>query len=214
MIGLVLAAAGAGSRFGSDIPKQFIPLNGKPLYSHSLETLAQHCSECVLVLPPEWLYGVKAQVESLPCKEKLLLETGGEHRQDSVYRGLQRLSNHIKIVLVHDAVRPYVSSQLILRVIDGAREHRACIPALPVRETIKEVHEDRVVRTIQREDLQLVQTPQAFEIDLFKRAFEQARRDGFYGTDEAMLVERLGSPVYVVAGEAKNVKITWKEDLS
>ncbi len=213
MIGLVLAAAGSGSRFGSDIPKQFIPLEGKPLYLHALEHFSSFFEMAVLVLPQGWKEKVETQVQSLPYRERLILEIGGPRRQDSVYQGLNRLGEEIEIVLVHDAARPFTSPELISSVIEQTRQHEACVPVLPVADTLKEVSDGRVVRTLDREGLNLVQTPQGFEINLLKRAFQQAIQDGFYGTDEATLVERLGSPVHVVAGESSNLKVTCKEDL-
>ena len=98
-------------------------------------------------------------------------------------------------------------------MIEQTRQYQACIPVVPVRDTLKEVSDGRIARTLDREGLSLVQTPQGFEINLLKRAFQQAIQDGFYGTDEATLVERLGAPVHVVAGERSNLKVTCKEDL-
>ncbi len=213
MIGLVLAAAGSGSRFGSDIPKQFLPLEGKPLYFHALECFSPFFDSAVIVFPEGWGETVEHQVKSLSYRDRLLLEMGGPRRQDSVYKGLNRLGEEIEMVLVHDAARPFTSSELISSVIEQTRQHQACVPVLPVRDTLKEVSDGRIVRTLDREGLSLVQTPQGFEIKLLKRAFQQAIQDGFYGTDEATLVERLGSPVHVVAGERSNLKITCKEDL-
>jgi len=229
LIGLVLAAAGTGSRFGSDIPKQFIPLEGKPLYLHALECFSPFFDSAVIVLPegwkekvfdsavivlPEgWKEKVENQVRSLSYRDQLIIEMGGPRRQDSVYQGLNRLGEEIEMVLVHDAARPFTSSELISSVIDETRQHQACIPVVPVRDTLKEVSDGRIARTLDREGLSLAQTPQGFEINLLKRAFQQAIQDGFYGTDEAALVERLGSPVHVVAGERSNLKVTCKEDL-
>ncbi len=213
MIGLVLAAAGTGSRFGSDTPKQFLSFEGKPLYLHALERFSSFFEVAVLVLPEGWKKNVETQVQSLSYRERLILEIGGPQRQDSVYQGLNRLGEEIEIVLVHDAARPFTSTELISSVIEQTRQHEACVPVLPVADTLKEVSDGRVVRTLDREGLSMVQTPQGFEINLLKRAFQQAIQDGFYGTDEAILVERLGSPVHVVAGESSNLKVTCKEDL-
>ena len=213
MIGLVLAAAGSGSRFGSDTPKQFIPLEGKPLYLHSLERFSSFFEVAVLVLPEGWKEKVETQVRSLSYRDRLILEIGGPRHQDSVYQGLNRLGKDIEMVLVHDAARPFTSSELISSVIEQTREYEACVPVVPVRDTLKQVSDGRIVRTLDRDGLSLVQTPQGFEIELLKRAFQQAIQDGFYGTDEATLVERLGSPVHVVAGESSNFKVTCKEDL-
>ena len=213
MIGLVLAAAGTGSRFGSNTPKQFTQLDGKPLYLHALERFLGVFDEAVIVLPNDWVEGVKTQVQDSPYGDKLILETGGSQRQDSVYQGLLRLSESHEIVLVHDAARPFPSSDLISRVIEGTQQHEACVPALPVGDTVKEVQNTRVARTLDRENLVLAQTPQGFKMALLKSAFESAMKEGFYGTDESTLVERLGVPVHVIPGEGTNVKITLKEDL-
>ena len=213
MIGLVLAAAGTGSRFGSDTPKQFIPFEGKPLYLHALERFSSFFEVAVLVLPEGWKERVENQVRSLSYRDRLFLEIGGPRRQDSVYQGLNRLGEDIEMVLVHDAARPFTSSELIAAVIEQTRQHQACVPVVPVADTLKQVSDGRIVRTLDRKGLSLVQTPQGFEINLLKRAFQQAIQDGFYGTDEATLVERLGSPVHVVAGERSNLKVTCKGDL-
>ena len=213
MIGLVLAAAGSGSRFGSDTPKQFLSFEGKPLFLHALEHFSSFFEVAVLVLPQGWEEKVENQVRSLSYRDRLILEIGGPRRQDSVYQGLNRLGADIEMVLVHDAARPFTSSELISSVIEQTRQHQACVPVVPVRDTLKQVSDGRIVRTLDREGLSLVQTPQGFEIKLLKRAFQQALQDGFYGTDEATLVERLGSPVHVVAGESSNLKVTCKEDL-
>ncbi len=213
MTGLILAAAGAGSRFGGDIPKQFSSLRGSPLYLHALEPFVEFFDEAVMVVPEAWKERVEKQIRSLPYRGKLILQAGGERRQDSVYRGLSRLSDSIQIVLVHDAARPFVSMGLIARVVEQTRQSGACLPAVPLPDTVKEVASHRVVRTVDRSRLRLAQTPQGFEINLLRRALERAQKDVFYGTDEASLVERLGSPVDVVAGEPENIKVTWKEDL-
>lgn len=212
MIGLVLAAAGEGSRFGADIPKQFTEAKRKPLYLHSLESFRDLYEQAVIVVPESWQSRIEDQIRSLPYRKKLLIEIGGPQRQDSVSRGLRRLAAGIEIVLVHDAARPFPSRELISRVIEQTRCHHACIPAVPVRDTIKEVRGGWVLRTLERDHLMLVQTPQGFETSLLRKAFEQAAKDGFHGTDEASLVERLSVPIHVVPGEASNIKITWKED--
>jgi len=212
LIGLVLAAAGTGSRFGSNTPKQFTQLEGKPLYLHALECFLEVFDEAAIVVPSDWIEKVKTQVQDLPYGEKLILEAGGPQRQDSVYRGLCRLSDRNEIALVHDAARPFPSSDLISQVIDGTRQHEACVPVLPLGDTVKEVRDQQIVRTLDRDNMVLAQTPQGFKMALLQSAFESAMKEGFYGTDESTLVERLGIPVHVVPGEGTNVKITWKED--
>ena len=213
MIGLILAAAGAGSRFGGDLPKQFSRMRDKPLYLHALEPFLEFLEEAVIVVPEAWEERVEEEIRSLPYRAKLRLQTGGRERQDSVYRGLKRLSALVQIVLVHDAARPFVSQELIARVVEKTRRVGACLPAVSLRDTVKEVASGQVVRTVNRDHLKLAQTPQGFEINLLRQALEGAQKEGVYGTDEASLVERLGSPVYVVPGEPENIKVTWKEDI-
>ncbi|MGH9339162.1 MAG: 2-C-methyl-D-erythritol 4-phosphate cytidylyltransferase [Acidobacteriota bacterium] len=212
MIGLVLAAAGSGSRFGAQIPKQFTLLQGKPLYFHSLEAFSPFLSEGVLVVPAGWENQVREQIQPLSGSDKFKVALGGAERQDSVVRGLEELSEAVEIVLVHDAARPFVSPALIRSVIEGARRHGGCVPVIRISETVKEVEASRVVRTLDRSRLRLAQTPQGFRRDLLKMALEKAIKEGFYGTDESSVVEWFGSPVHMTDGEAGNVKVTWKED--
>ena len=206
-------AAGAGSRFGSPLPKQFLVRDGKPLYLHSLQPFLPLVAEAVVVVPSDWQEKVREQLKDFGS-EGIRVAAGGRRRQDSTQEGLCRLSAGVEIVLVHDAARPFVSSGLIQRVIEGTRRCGACVPALPIGETVKEVRGDRVVKTVDRERLRLIQTPQGFEVDLLKKALQRSHQDRFNGTDEAALVERLGSPVVVVEGDAANLKITWPGDLS
>lgn len=117
------------------------------------------------------------------------------------------------LVLVHDAARPHVSRELASRVLATAERYGACVPGVPIPDTIKEVEGSRVARTLERSKLRAVQTPQAFHLSLLKTAFEKAIKEGFQGTDEATLVERLGGDVEMIPGEAGNFKITWPEDL-
>jgi 2-C-methyl-D-erythritol 4-phosphate cytidylyltransferase len=213
LIGLVLAAAGTGSRLGAEIPKQFIDFLGKRLYRHALDEFLPFVSEAVVVVPGTWEETIRSETRELDPSRKIRVTAGGGQRQDSVCRGFTLLSPAVEIVLIHDAARPHITALLINRVIEGTRRAKACIPALPVSETVKVVENERVVRTLDRQKLRLVQTPQGFDAGLLREAFDSASREGFYGTDEAMLVERLGKPVLVVPGDQRNIKITWKEDL-
>ena len=139
---------------------------------------------------------------------------GGEERQDSVYRGLQALRGKADWVIIHDGVRPFVPLELIQRVLSETRRWKAVVVALPANETVKEVSlENEVVRTVDRRRLWIIQTPQSFEYPLILRAHEEARREGFFGTDDASLVERLGIPVKILHGSRFNFKITTPEDL-
>jgi 2-C-methyl-D-erythritol 4-phosphate cytidylyltransferase len=138
---------------------------------------------------------------------------GGKERQDSVFAGLQALSTPHEIVVVHDAVRPLFSLNLLERVIKGCGAFEACVPGLPSRDTVKRIDGGRVVETVPRESLRLVQTPQAFRHQNLLQAFEQAAQANFYSTDEAALVEKFGGRVGWVEGEETNLKITAPRDL-
>ncbi len=206
----IVVAAGEGRRFGS--AKQFALLGGQSVLDRCLTQYEIHpeVDEIILVLREEEggskyrkRYGKIAAVAG-----------GGARRQDSVARGIERLDcRPADIVLVHDAVRPLISGEVISRVIARARENGAAIPVVPVEDTIKETAGGSVIRTLERRSLQRVQTPQGFTRDVLEKAMQKARADGYYGTDEAALVERTGHPVAVVGGDSRNIKITSPIDL-
>lgn len=214
MIALILAAAGSGARFGGSIPKQFLAWEGTPLLVRALRAFEPHCDEAVVLVPAGWEAKAESLIRGCPFAGQVSIHPGGEHRQDSVKRGLAQLRPGVDLVMVHDAARPFVSARLIESVIQGARLHSACIPGLPVADTVKEVEAGFIHKTLDRRRLVLVQTPQGFRRDLLELAFDRAIEEGYHGTDEAVLVERLGVPVFVVPGEPENRKITWKTDLS
>ena len=211
--GLVLAAAGLGSRFGSGVPKQFWELEDKPLYLHGLELFLELVGEAVVVVPADWVSKVSDEIRELSLPTPIRVQEGGSTRQESVYNGLQKLDSGAEFVLVHDAARPYVSLSLIEAVVRNTRKHGACIPVVPIHETVKLVEESAVVRTIDRQALSLAQTPQGFRLEMLKRAFAKARAEGVHGTDESSLVENMGETVHAVEGETNNVKVTWPGDL-
>jgi 2-C-methyl-D-erythritol 4-phosphate cytidylyltransferase len=206
----IVVAAGAGKRFGE--MKQFAYLRGKPVLEWTLEAFQGHgeVDAVVLVLPDE------QDLKHYRMRYAKIVDIvrGGERRQDSVWQGFRLLdAATAEVVLVHDGARPLVSPGLISRVIAAARADGAAVPALPLEDTVKEVREGRVVRTADRTLLARTQTPQGFLYTVLKKALYQARRDRFYGTDEAMLAERAGIPVSVVEGDPRNIKITTRVDL-
>jgi 2-C-methyl-D-erythritol 4-phosphate cytidylyltransferase len=211
-IALVLAAAGTGSRFGGGAPKQFLDYRGRRLYLSALEPFFGLVQEVVLVVPDGWVEPVRLEVRSIAAA-RITVVAGGESRQESVELGLGAVSAGIEHVLVHDAARPFVSPELIGRVIRGTNHYGACIPGLAPPDTVKVVEGSRVLRTLPREGIRLAQTPQGFEIGLLARALARARAEEFNGTDEASLVERLNVPVHVVEGDPENIKVTWRHDL-
>jgi 2-C-methyl-D-erythritol 4-phosphate cytidylyltransferase len=199
---IILLAGGGGSRFGTK--KQYLPLGGKPLYMHSLEKVLDLFEEVILVLPEEDLQKIK-----VPPKVKKV--AGGKERQDSVLEGI--LEAEGDIVIVHDCARPFASRELFLKVSElGDFEGKIC--ALPVRDTLKQVSEGMVIRTIDRTGLWHSQTPQAFLRKVLLECHFRARSEGFFATDDAMLLERYGYRVGVVMGEPTNIKITYPEDLT
>jgi 2-C-methyl-D-erythritol 4-phosphate cytidylyltransferase len=199
---VILLAGGEGSRLGTK--KQYLPLGGKPLYMHSLEKVLDLFEEVILVLPEEDLQKVK-----VPPKVKKV--AGGKERQDSVLEGI--LEAEGDIVIVHDCARPFASRELFLKVSElGDFEGKIC--ALPVRDTLKQVSEGMVIKTIDRTGLWHSQTPQAFLRKVLLECHFRARSEGFFATDDAMLLERYGYRVGVVMGEPTNIKITYPEDLA
>jgi 2-C-methyl-D-erythritol 4-phosphate cytidylyltransferase len=206
----IIVAAGEGKRFGA--AKQFVLLKGKTVLDWSLETFDQHeaIDSIILVLgqnrPGDEYLAKYAKVTAIA--------RGGKKRQDSVHSGLNCVDTHdTEIVLVHDGARPLVGLDLIGRIVDATREKRAAIPVVPLEDTIKRVEGQKVLQTEERGRLFRVQTPQGFSLPLIREAFARATEDRFGGTDDAVLVERLGRDVFVVPGDQRNMKITTPEDL-
>lgn len=212
-VGLVVAAAGSGSRVGGPVPKQFLEFRGRPLYQASLLTLLPLVDHAVVVVPAAEVERVSRELREFELPSGVMVIAGGQTRQDSVRRGLSHLGAGLDWILVHDAARPLVTRELAERVLEGARRWGACLPVLPVSDTVKEVAEGKVVRTIPRETLALAQTPQGFAAGLLRRALAEAERRGAAVTDESMLAEMVGE-VAVVDGEVSNVKVTRPADMA
>lgn len=214
---VIIAAGGVGKRLGKSQPKQFFLLKGKPILSWTIDRF----EECplvdgiVLVIPTRMQDYTREHVLSPHGYRKVRdVVEGGRRRNDSVLEGLKMLDEDTDTVLVHDGVRPTVSQKLIMEVIRGAQRWKAVVPGLPVRETIKEASGDNLVeKTLDRERVYLIQTPQGFKRNLLCQAHEEARKRGWQTSDDASLVERLGVRVRIIPGEETNVKITSPEDL-
>ena len=208
----IIAAGGRGARFGSDLPKQLLPLNGIPILQRSVEAFLLHdrIDDVIVALPADL---AARPPEYLRHRAKpVVVVDGGERRQDSVARAFARVVPDAAVVLVHDAARPLVSAGLIDRTIDAAAEHGAAIAALQARDTVKRANDRRlIVDTIPRDQIYLAQTPQAFRRAVLQDALTAV--DRIDATDEAGLVERLGQTVVLVDGEANNIKITTPADL-
>lgn len=218
--GIIIPAAGSGSRMGTARPKQFLELAGVPVLARTLQAVLAHpkIEAAVAVLPPDQLQSGAELLRPFLApaqQEKLLFAAGGASRQQSVRKGLAALPADIDRVLVHDGARPLVTAAIIDRCIAGLDTHGAVIAAVPVNDTLKEASADgAVLRTVDRERLWQAQTPQAALRRLLEQACQQAEADGFVGTDEASLLERAGIPVSVVMGSERNLKLTRLEDMT
>jgi len=217
-VSAIVVAAGAGRRIGGDVAKSFLPIAGRPLVLRTLDRIyaAESVTQVTLVVAAEELgrcralLAADATLRHRPC----VLQSGGATRQQSAKRGLETLAPDTGIVLIHDGARPFVSAKLIDDCVKAAVEKGAVVVGLPVRDTIKVVGDDRLIRiTPDRRSLWEIQTPQVFDKELIVAAHRQAEIDGVEATDDAMVVERLGKPVYVLEGERTNFKITLPDDL-
>ena len=215
-IGVVIPAGGVGRRLGSATPKQFLRLGPRTILALTVEHFTRHPGVRVVVVaaPAAHLARTRRALATVPNAARVQVVAGGVERQDSVWLGMQAVPGEVAVIVVHDAVRPFITRALVDRVVAAARTGGGAICALPIAETVKRVRDAVVEATVDRSALWAVQTPQAFRAELLREAHEKARRDAFLGTDESMLVERLGHPVAVVAGLRDNVKITTPEDLA
>lgn len=209
----IVVAGGAGKRMGGDLPKQFLLLGGRSILDRTVSAVAasNRVDGIVLALPPSSPVGVR---ESYRAVEKVIaVVDGGEQRQDSVRSALQAVPPEAEVILVHDAVRPFLPLDLLERCVDLAREHGAVVPVVPVRDTVKRWSaEGRTLVTVDRSRLMRAQTPQAFRSEILRDAYRKAAEEGYEGTDDASVVERAGHPVIPVPGSEENVKITLPED--
>ncbi|MGD8962738.1 MAG: 2-C-methyl-D-erythritol 4-phosphate cytidylyltransferase [Desulfobacterales bacterium] len=217
MVYAIIVAAGKGLRMQDSKRKQYKELDGKPILAHTLMAFdrCDSINQIIVTLPAKDLDFCRQTI--LPAagvKKKTELISGGERRQDSVHNGLKTIEKDDGIVLIHDGVRPFVRQEHLLACIEGAHKHGACILGLPAFETVKQVNaKNEIVQTRPRDTLWLAQTPQAFQVKLIKKAHASAIQDGFRGTDDASLVERLGAAVKIIRGSRSNIKITHPEDL-
>ena len=213
----IVPAAGQARRMGCGVNKAFLSLDGKPILARTLLLLAQcrEIEEIIVAAAPDEVEAVNQLVAELPelippCR----VVPGGSERQYSVANALAQVDEAVEIVLVHDAARPLVTQETVSAAVAAAQEYGAAIVAVPVKDTIKQIDATGfVTATPDRKTLWSVQTPQAFTADLLRLAHETARRDGFLGTDEAVLVERLGRRVKIVPGSDRNIKITTPADI-
>ena len=220
---VILPAAGLGTRMGRAVPekagtsrKQFMLLEGSPILLHTIRKFASTAavSEIVVALRPEDIEWVRELLRAEKFGKPVRLVEGGDSRQESVEHALATLPSETELVAVHDAVRPFIELSTLEKVFAEADECGAAIVGIVPVDTVKQVHRNKIRQTIPRERLVLAQTPQVFRFDLLKQAFARAREDGFAGTDESSLVERLEQvEVSVVPGSDRNIKITKPTDM-
>ena len=212
----IIAAAGAGTRMAGDRPKQFLSLAGTPVIFHTLKPFeeCEQIHEVIVVLPAEESAGFLSMAGKYGLRKLTRVVPGGVTRADSVKRGLTAIrSATAEIVAVHDGVRPFVTVAEINSTIAAAQSDGAAILVAPVIDTIKQLGDRAVVKTLDRSLLRRALTPQCFQYELLRQAYQRADVNDPSLTDESALVERLGKPVTVVEGNSRNIKITTAEDL-
>ena len=215
-VGVVIVAAGKGTRVGGAELKQFRWVAGKPMLLHSLQTFMQRPDVAMVVCvlpreyagdPPPWIFQCDI--------DRLLVAAGGRERGDSVLAGLEDLPPEVRIALVHDAARPFVEQAVIDRVIAAARAGDGAVPALPLHDTLKRADDEGIVSaTVPRDGLWRAQTPQGFPRAMLEQAYREARAQQIHATDDAALCERLGLRVRIVAGSERAMKITDESDFT
>ncbi|OEU53487.1 MAG: 2-C-methyl-D-erythritol 4-phosphate cytidylyltransferase [Desulfuromonadales bacterium C00003096] len=214
---VIIPAAGMGRRMGAAVNKQYLPLNGRPILAHTIALFDQHplIDKIYLITPADEFELCRREVLEPNSFAKVQeLVPGGAERQDSVRNGLLACAAGPEdILLIHDGVRPLLQPALIDKLVAEVQARGACLVGVPVKDTIKQVVDGRIEGTPERSGLWQAQTPQAFRYGQILDAYQRAQQDGFRGTDDASLVERLGQSVTVVAGSYRNIKITTPEDL-
>ncbi len=212
---VIIAAAGQGQRMG--FKKQYLQLEGRPMFIRATEPFAELPFICQIIIcvPQEdrgWVEEELLPPFSLLPQPQVI--SGGETRQETIGRALKQLKPEVEIVLIHDGARPFINRDLILEVFEGAQKKGAVIPGIPLQDTVKQVEDqNRVQKSLDRDNLRLIQTPQGFAREIIEEANAIAAREGWAVTDDAGLVEKAGYPVWVLPGEESNLKVTTRRDL-
>ncbi len=216
MVSLIIAAAGSGRRFGYEKNKVFYPLGNKPMIWHTVQRAAE-CSlvdEIVIVAGKNDIEEMKAIFAEFPLPVPIKITQGGKERQDSVYSAMKEVSPDADILLVHDGARPMADKNMFSELIEQVKEKEAVIYAVPVKDTIKQQDEQGLVRkTLCRDTLAAVQTPQGFKRTVLEAAYRYGKKENIYATDDASLAEAAGFPVHILLGSYANIKVTTKEDI-
>jgi len=200
----------------ADRPKQLLALDKTPILVYTIRKFdaCRLVDSIIVAAPRESVDEIRALVAAAGFSKPVSVVQGGARRQDSTAAAMQHLDADTTIVAVHDAVRPFVTVDRIEAAIIEADKRGAAILAIPIVDTVKQIRRDSVDSTLVREHLVLTQTPQVFRVEVLREAFEKAKKDEYYGTDESSLVERIGHPVAIVRGSERNIKITGPSDLT
>jgi 2-C-methyl-D-erythritol 4-phosphate cytidylyltransferase len=211
----IIPAAGTGLRMGGGTPKQFLSLEGVPIFVHTLRKFAasEAIDEIFLGVRPEEMDRASKEIAPEHFAKAVRLVAGGASRQETVARCLDQAPPETDVVVVHDAVRPFIELAMIRQIVDAARKDGAVILGIPCVDTVKKVERLTIAGTIPRERIVLAQTPQAFQYTILRQAFDRALEEGYYGSDDSSLVEHDGHEVKVLMGSDRNIKITKPSDL-
>ena len=218
---VLIPAAGAGRRMGGSVRKQYLELAGKPILAHTLSLFEDHplVENIYLIVPPDDISYCQQQiVDSYDFRKVSRIIAGGDQRQDSVRNGLKALSQDgfcqaKRPILIHDGARPLFDNRQLPQLIEVIAKTGACVIGVPVKDTIKDVENCEIMSSPDRNRLWQAQTPQGFQYQLIKNAFDRADQDNFIATDDASLLERLGYPVQILEGSYRNIKVTTPEDI-
>ncbi|MCD4796254.1 MAG: 2-C-methyl-D-erythritol 4-phosphate cytidylyltransferase [Candidatus Cloacimonetes bacterium] len=211
----IITAGGSGNRMKHKLKKQFIEIEQRPLLFWTLDRFADHLEldEVIVTLPEDEFKIYSKLIENEYPQAVITIIPGGNERQDSVYRALKNCSPNTSYVLIHDGVRPFISSNDISRLLDNAAKYKAVIPVSKVKNTLKKIKDNKIVKTVPRNDLVNALTPQAFEFDLILSCHKKAKAKELYFTDDAAIVEHFGFDVHIMEIEPYNIKITDEHDL-
>jgi len=214
---VIIPAGGIGSRLGESIPKQFIKLDNIPILARTLLKFQNHekIYNIIISINADWIDTAKSYVDEYNINKVKEIVIGGATRQESINNALQTdIAKNSEIILIHDAVRPFVSEELISNIISSTIDNGAVIPILTPKETVKELANDNSIsKTLPREKIGLAQTPQGFWTDIISKSMNEAMKNNIDNTDDSALVEKNGFKVYSIKGEESNIKITTKIDL-
>lgn len=215
MIVAVIPSAGKGERIGAEKPKQFLEIKGIPILVYTLLKFERHpqIDGIVLSVPSDFINYTEKILISYNFKKIIKITEGGETRQESVFKGVKVAPENTQIFLIHDAVRPFVSLELISKIIEATKSFGASVPAIPVRDTLNKALNDEIIENIDRTNLFCIQTPQGIKADLLKKLLEKAKKENLTFSDESTLLLHYGYRVKLVEGSFLNFKITYPEDL-